>query len=107
MKFYMIFSTIDNIERAREIGKKIVKEKLARCVNIIPFLESIYIWDGELNEDKEVLMIYKVSEDCVDSAIERIKELHPYEVPEVVAISLDKGNKEYLEWLKKGCGGER
>ncbi len=107
MNFYMIFSTIDDIEKARKMGKIIVKEKLAGCVNIIPSLESIYIWDGKLNEDKEVLMICKVSEDCVDSAIKRIKELHPYEVPEIVAISLDKGNKEYLEWLKKGCGGKR
>ena len=106
MKNYVIFSTIDKKEIAKEIGKELVESKLVACVNIVSNVESIYRWKGETVFDNEYLLIIKVSDNCLKKAIERIKALHPYEVPEIIAVKIDEGNSEYLNWIVKGCGGK-
>ncbi len=107
MKNFIIFSTIDNEEKGKEIGKILVEERLAACVNIIPSVESIYIWENNTVIDNENILIIKVSSGCLEKAINRIRELHPYEIPEIIAVKIEKGNKEYLNWIDKGCGGNK
>lgn len=106
MENYVIFSTIDSKEKGRDIAKELVNNKLAACVNIVSSIESIYIWNDKLVSDDENLLIIKVSSNCLEKAVSKIKELHPYEIPEIIAIKIEKGNNEYLNWIEKGCGGK-
>ena len=107
MDNFIIFSTIDDKEKGKEIGKRLVEQKLAACVNIIPSVESIYVWENKTVLDNENLLLIKVSSNCLEKTINRIKELHPYEIPEIIAVKIEMGNKEYLNWIEKGCGGNK
>ena len=98
-KVFVVFSTIDSKESAEKIAHDIVKQQLAACVNIIANITSIYKWKGKVEHEAEHLMVVKTSENCLPNLMERIKELHPYEVPEVIALSIDEGDPAYLEWI--------
>ena len=96
----IIYSTTGNIEEARKIAKILVEEKLVACVNIIPKIESIYRWQGSIEEDDECVLLAKTTDKNVDKTIQRIKELHSYDVPDVVALPVGNGLKEYLNWVE-------
>jgi len=96
----IIYSTTGNIEEARKIAKILVEEKLVACVNIIPKIESIYRWQGKIEEDDECVLLAKTTDKNVDKTIQRIKELHSYDVPDIVAIPITNGFKKYLDWVK-------
>ncbi len=96
----LVFSTFPNLEKAREIAGHIIAENLAACVNILPSVESIYRWDGEIQSDSEVLAIFKVAADGYRGLEEAILARHPYETPEVVGIAADRVEGKYLEWVK-------
>ena len=98
-KSYLVLSTIDSSEGAERIAQHLVEEQLAACVNIIPKITSVYKWKGALERATEYLMILKTSEDRLPQLIHRIKELHPYEVPEVIAFAIKHGYPPYLEWI--------
>ena len=91
-KSYLVLSTIDTHQEAEQIAQQLVEERLAACVNIVPKITSIYRWKGALERTTEHLMIMKTAEDRLSSLIHRIKELHPYDVPEVIALSIDEGD---------------
>lgn len=95
----LIFSTIDDSAGARELAREMVKGRFAACVNIIPSLKSIYRWQETIEETDEILLIIKTSSDRVHAAIERLKQLHPYEVPEIIVIDIDEGLPAYLDWI--------
>ena len=95
----MVFSTIDSDENARKVASALVKEQLAACVNIISNVTSVYKWKGVIEQAHECLLIIKTSEDRLDKLTERIRELHPYEVPEVVSVAVEQGHAVYLEWV--------
>ncbi len=95
----MVFSTIDSEENARKLASNLVKEQLAACVNIISNVTSVYKWKGMMEQADECLLIIKTSEDRLDKLTERIRELHPYEVPEVVSVAIEQGSAPYLEWV--------
>jgi len=95
----VIYSTIDKIEDARRIANILVEEQLVACVNIIPKIESIYKWKGKIELEDEVIMIAKTVDQNVKKTIQRIKALHPYEVPDIIALPIVGGLKEYLDYL--------
>ena len=97
----VILSTVPDAEKAAEIARVLVDDHLAACVNIVPGLRSIYRWEGKLADDAEVLCIIKTARDRFDQVAARIKQMHPYSVPEVIALSVVKGFEPYLEWVRK------
>ncbi len=97
----IIYSTTGSIEEARKIARMLVEEKVVACVNIIPKIESIYRWKGNIEEDNECVLLAKTTDKNIDKAIQRIKELHSYDVPDIVAIPITHGFKDYLDWVEE------
>lgn len=97
---YVIFCTCPDSKIAKNIGTNLVKEKLAACVNILDVKESIYEWKGKIVQEPEILLIIKSPKKKFSKLEKRIKELHPYSVPEIVAIEPSKVNKDYFNWVK-------
>jgi periplasmic divalent cation tolerance protein len=95
----VILVTAPNAEVAGKIGWTLVEERLAACVNIAPNLRSIYRWQGEVQDDPEVLMFIKARRDDIDSLIARVERLHPYKVPEIIALEITAGLGNYLDWI--------
>ena len=93
------FSTAPNEDIARALGKKLIEEGLAACVNVVPGIRSIYIWKGEIVEDRESLMIIKTRKDLVDRVRQVFEKEHPYEVPELIFVDVIEGHKPYIEWI--------
>ncbi len=98
-KSYLVLSTVDTQQEAERIARHLVEERLAACVNLVPKITSIYRWKGALERATEHLMIMKTAQDRLASLTQRFKELHPYEVPEVIALSIEEGDSTYLEWI--------
>ena len=86
-------------ESADNVADAVLKSRLAACVNIVPGVRSKYWWEGQLETDTESLLILKTRDDLVIELVGRIREVHPYEVPEVIALEVREGNVEYLEWV--------
>jgi len=100
MKAYVVFITAPaDGEAAAKLARALVEERLAACVNRVPGLVSTYWWQGKIEEDREELLIAKTSEDRLEALLKRVPELHPYSVPEVLALPVEKGHPPYLEWL--------
>jgi periplasmic divalent cation tolerance protein len=95
----VIYSTTDTIDTAKSIARTLVKEKLAACVHIIPRIESIYRWQGKVEEANECILLAKTSERNVQKTIQKIRSLHPYEVPEIIVLPPVGGLKEYLDYV--------
>ena len=84
---------------AQKIAQQLVTEKLAACVNIIPNITSVYYWQDELQCDSEVQLLIKTDEKTFAALNERINQLHPYDVVEVIALNIQQGDKHYLNWI--------
>ena len=95
----VVYTTIDNEQDARRIAHTLVEEQLVACVNIVPKVESIYRWKGKIEEENEFILISKTVDDNVKKAIHRIKELHPYELPDIIVLPIIGGLKEYLDYI--------
>jgi len=100
MKFKLIYVVAKDEGEAKKIGRILVEERLAACVNIFP-IQSVYRWKGKVEESREVGMFAKTKEELVDEVIKRLKELHSDEVPCVVCLGIEKGNEDFLEWIGK------
>ena len=100
MQYCSVYITTENKEEARRIGKTLVEEKLAACINIHR-VESIYRWEGNIEEDIEAAMLVKTKAGLVEKVINRVRELHSYEVPCIVSLPIEKGNPEYLKWIEE------
>ena len=98
-EFCVLFCTASEAESAK-IAKTLVEERLAACVNITA-VQSHYQWQGELCEDNEALLIIKTEKSRVDTIINRIKDVHSYDVPEIVALPIIAGYEKYLEWVEE------
>ncbi|HET6284662.1 MAG TPA: divalent-cation tolerance protein CutA [Polyangia bacterium] len=98
--------TAPDAAQAAEMARTLVKEGLVACVNIVPGVRSIYFFEGKLCDDAEVLCIVKTRPALFDRLQQRIRELHPYQVPEILSFAVDEGTPSYLEWLRASTGGE-
>ncbi len=97
----IVFTTTSSKEEAKRIAKSIVEKKVAACVNIVDDINSIYWWKGSIEESREALLIIKTKINLLDKLIEEIKKIHSYEVPEIIAIPIIAGLRQYLEWINK------
>jgi periplasmic divalent cation tolerance protein len=95
----IILTTAGSKDEARKIGRALVERLLAACVNIVPQVTSIYRWEGEIEEAEEWLLIIKTTQAALGRVREAILELHSYEVPECISISIDDGSVGYLSWI--------
>lgn len=84
---------------AEHIARELVAAKLAACVNVIPGLKSIYKWNGELQNDSEILLMVKTQRQLFNRVREKIVSLHSYDLPEIIAVNLSDGLKGYLDWI--------
>jgi len=102
MEFILVMVTVPDKRAGRNIARALVEDKLAACVNISQDFLSVYRWEGEIEEESEVLLLIKTrSEILVDQLIPRIHELHPAELPEIIALPIQAGEKNYLDWVMK------
>ncbi len=87
-----------------EIGRSLIEEKLAACVNLIKGLRSLYMWEGRLSDDQEILMLIKTRRSLFPKLKDRVIELHTYEVPEIIALPVVEGSSSYLKWVAEMTG---
>ena len=99
----LVYITTSNKNEARYIGRILVEEKLAACVNIIDGMESIYAWDGGVEEASETILIAKTRKESIQKLTDRILKLHSYDCPCVISLEINEGegNPDYLTWLWK------
>jgi periplasmic divalent cation tolerance protein len=100
MLHVVLITTKDSTE-AERIAKQLVEEKLAACVNVLPKISSTYRWKGKVVHSSEALLLVKTSDEKLDRLIARVKELHSYEIPEILALPIERGSREYLKWLEE------
>jgi periplasmic divalent cation tolerance protein len=96
----VVLVTVPNEGEARRIGRALVEERLAACVNVVGPVHSIYRWDGQVQEEAEHLLVVKARRDDVEALGARVQALHSYEVPEVVALDVVAGSAPYLDWVR-------
>lgn len=99
MTYVLMLSTAADSEQADRIAEHLVRHRLAACVNLVPSVKSVYWWKGEVVTDREVLLLIKTEQHCVADLEKAIREIHPYENPELIGLTLDYGKNEYLQWL--------
>ena len=99
MKINFIYMTVGNKEEARKIGKELVTTRLAACVNILDNMNSFYRWEGKIQDDTEVVMIAKTTEEQVPELIKKVKSLHSYDCPCIVSLPVAGGHQPFLEWI--------
>lgn len=95
-----VLTTAPNTEVGALIARALVEERLAACVNVIPGVRSIYCWKDEVQDDPEVVLIIKTRADRCEALAARIKDLHPYDVPEVLVLPAVGGSADYLAWIE-------
>jgi periplasmic divalent cation tolerance protein len=98
--YLIIFCTTATEQEAAVLGRTLVEEGLAACANIVPQIRSIYRWKEEIWDERETLLIIKSREDLFEKIRSRIRELHSYEVPEITAVQVDKGDAAYVQWIE-------
>jgi periplasmic divalent cation tolerance protein len=95
----LVYSTFPTSKGAEDAGRLIVSERLAACVNILPGMVSLYRWQGAINRDQEVVMIIKTRASLAEKVIERVRALHPYEVPALLVLPTESGSRPFLDWI--------
>lgn len=99
METRLIYITTGGIDEARTIGKELIASRLAACVNIIDNMNSMYLWEGKIQDDKETVLIAKTTETRVPKLIEKVKSMHSYACPCVLSLPVLDGNKPFLDWI--------
>ena len=96
---FLVFCTVQEVEEAKAIAQTLLRKKLAACCNIIPAVQSVYYWEGEIKESKEVLMIIKTTQKSYEQLEKEIKMIHSYSVPEIIATKIETGSTAYIDWV--------
>jgi len=95
----VVFVTAPDAETAARIARTLVEEHLIACANLVPGIRSIYRWEGQVADESEVLLVLKTRASRVSAVAARVKALHPYALPEVVALPVVDGSEAYLDWV--------
>jgi periplasmic divalent cation tolerance protein len=103
--FLLVLTTVPEEKTGRELGRILVEEKLAACVTMSPAARSFYRWEDKLCDEVEHVLVIKTRASLYGKLENRIKALHPYKVPEIIAVALEKGSKGYLDWLEEETKG--
>ncbi len=98
---HVVLVTAPNLDVARTLARDLVESRLAACVNLVPAIHSLYRWEGEVQEDEEVLLVVKTRADRGEALARRIRDLHPYDVPEVLELAAIGGSEAYLRWVRE------
>lgn len=96
----VVLVTVPSARLARTMGRRLVEERLAACANIVSRVESIFAWEGKIEKARESLMILKTRRARFDRLVRRVKSLHPYTVPEIIALPIVRGSGDYLSWIR-------
>jgi periplasmic divalent cation tolerance protein len=96
----IVLSTAGSEEEAQKIARHLVERQLAACVNIVPKIESIYRWHGKVESSQEWLLLIKTTTERFPAVRDALRELHSYELPECIAISVEDGSADYLQWIE-------
>lgn len=107
MENIVVFITASNEEEAGRIARDIVESGLAACVNIIKGIRSIYTWQGRVEDETEALMVVKTRKGLFDELSKKVKGLHTYAVPEIIALPIVEGSEDYLKWLHDVTASQR
>jgi periplasmic divalent cation tolerance protein len=99
MEIRLIYVTTGSAAEGRNIGKKLVSERLVACVNMMENMQSIYWWKGTMEEEREVVLIAKTTAALVPQVVERVKSMHSYDCPCVVSLPILEGNQPFLDWI--------
>ena len=103
-RILLAVSTFPDAEVARRISNQLVSERFAACANIFASVESIYRWQEKIESGNETLVFFKVSEDRQTAFQDKLRSLHPYDVPEIIFVPVAGGLPEYLQWVSENCG---
>jgi periplasmic divalent cation tolerance protein len=106
-KIVLALSTFPDPETAREISNQLMSGSFAACANILPAIESIYRWKGEIETGNETLVLFKLSENQQSAFQDKLRSLHPYDIPEIIFVPVAGGLPDYLEWVSENCGQAR
>jgi periplasmic divalent cation tolerance protein len=98
-KHILVISTCPGSISAKKIARDLVTEKLAACVNVVPGVQSFFSWVGKVDSANEHMLIIKTTLDRYEALEKRIKKIHPYELPEIIAVSIETGFAGYLDWI--------
>ena len=99
----LVISTFPDAEKARAAVRTLVEARLVACGNILPGIESIYSWKGNIETSAEILVLLKTRRALYPALEERLRQLHPYELPEIIAVPLSAGSQPYLDWVRQSC----
>ena len=99
----LVLSTFPDAATARRIGRELVEQRCAACANILPQVESIYWWEKKVENANETLVLFKTTANRYAALESTLKQLHPYEVPEIIAFSIAQGLPDYLRWVGEHC----
>jgi len=105
MTDYIVVYVTAPQDEAVDLAKTLVEERLVACVNIVPGLRSIYWWQGKVEDEPEVLCIMKTRSNLFESLRDRVREMHSYEVEEIIALPIVAGNPPYLDWIRENTQG--
>ncbi|MEJ2313647.1 MAG: divalent-cation tolerance protein CutA [Nitrospirota bacterium] len=97
----VVLVTAPSEKEGMEIARALVEERLAACVNVVGSLRSVFRWEGRIEDEGEVLLVAKSREGLFEALDRRVRDLHPYSVPEVIALPIVKGSEAYLSWLEE------
>ncbi|MGL9717386.1 MAG: divalent-cation tolerance protein CutA [Wolbachia sp.] len=95
----LVYTTFSSSKEAKAVSEELLNEKLIVCVNILPEVNSLYLWEGEINNSCEVIAIMKSRSDQIDKIVGKIEAIHPYNQPAIVIIPIEKANKSFTNWV--------
>ena len=105
MPIHLVFCSCPDPDTAQRLALTLVQERLAACVSVLPAMVSVYRWQGAVEQAQEMLLLAKTAADRVPALIERLQALHPYELPEIVAVQAAAGLPAYLDWVADSTRG--
>lgn len=100
-EYLLVISTVSSETEGKNIAQKIVEERLAACVTVTSAVQSFYWWEERIANDQEFILFIKTKTSLFQKLEQRIKTLHSYQVPEIIALPIQTGSKEYLDWIKQ------